>query len=167
MTAHETLHGKPYFLFPDVLKRWSFRKNCPGIWSFYYYWERWHFFFPKICFYPLGRKWRSFSKKILGNMIFSSNFLKRWLFQNGPPRHMIFLALSEKMIFFPEDMIFFPRAESERWSFSENTCKYDIFYVHVRVLQTWRRAPLSKKNQRWSYPAKNTPKGDWGSRLTS
>ena len=25
-----TLHGKPYFPFPDVLKRWSFQKNCAG-----------------------------------------------------------------------------------------------------------------------------------------
>ena len=22
-----TLHGKPYFLFPDVMKRWSFQKK--------------------------------------------------------------------------------------------------------------------------------------------
>ena len=29
-----TLHGKPYFLFPDALKRWSFQKNCAGTWSF-------------------------------------------------------------------------------------------------------------------------------------
>ena len=27
----KSLHGKPYFLFPDVLKRWSFQKNCAGI----------------------------------------------------------------------------------------------------------------------------------------
>ena len=26
-----TLHGKPYFLFPYVLKRWSFQKNRGGI----------------------------------------------------------------------------------------------------------------------------------------
>ena len=26
-----TMHEKPYFLFPKVLKRWSFQKNCTGI----------------------------------------------------------------------------------------------------------------------------------------
>ena len=86
-------------------------------------------------------------------MIFSSNFLKRWSFQKGPRRHMIFLVLPGKMVFFPEN-IFFPWAKSARRPFSGNTWKYDIFCVHVWVLQTWRHAPPSKKNQRWSYPAK-------------
>ena len=27
----------------DVLERWSFQKNCTGIWSFLYYLERWFF----------------------------------------------------------------------------------------------------------------------------
>ena len=58
-------------------------------------------------------------------MIFSSNFLKRWSFQKGPRRHMIFLVLSGKMVFFDENMIFFPWAESERRSFSGNTWKHD------------------------------------------
>ena len=55
-TGFVTLHGKPYFLFPDVLKRWSFQKNCAGIWSFLYYRERWFFFFPKIWSYTLDGK---------------------------------------------------------------------------------------------------------------
>ena len=41
------------------------------------------------------------SKKTHENMIFYSSLLKRWSFQKGPRRHMIFLVLSEKMIFFP------------------------------------------------------------------
>ena len=64
-----TLHGKPYFLFPDVLKRWSF--------------------------------------------------------QNGLRRHMIFLVLSGKMVFFPKKMIFFLWAESERRPFSGYRWKHD------------------------------------------
>ena len=55
-TGFVTLHRKPYFLFPDVLKRWSFQKNCAGIWSFLYYRERWYFFFPKIWSYTLDGK---------------------------------------------------------------------------------------------------------------
>ena len=64
-----TLHGKPYFLLQDVLKRWSFQK--------------------------------------------------------GSDRHMIVLVLSEKMLFFVENMIFFPWAETERRPFSGNTWKHD------------------------------------------
>ena len=151
-----TLHGKPYFLFPDVLKRWSFPKNSAGIWPFLHYWKRWYFFVPKIWSYTWDGKWKViFLKKMHGNMIFSSNFLKRWFFQKGPRGHMIFLVSSGKMVFFfPEYMIFFPWAESERRPFSGNTWKCDTFCIHVRVLQTWRHAPPSKKNQRWSYPAK-------------
>ena len=35
-------------------------------------------------------------------------------FQKGPCRDMIFLVLSEKMLFFPENMIFSTWTESER-----------------------------------------------------
>ena len=90
-----------HLFFPDALKRWSFQKNCAGTWSFLYYRERWYFLFPKIWSYTLDGKWKMiFLKKIHGNMIFSSNFLKRWSFQKGPRRHMIFLVLSGKMVFF-------------------------------------------------------------------
>ena len=103
-----SLPGKLYFLFPDVLKRWSLQKNRALIWSFLYYRERWYFFFPKIWSYTLDRKWKMiFLKKINGNMIFSSNFLKKWSLQKEPRRDMIFLALSGgKMVFFSRKHIF-------------------------------------------------------------
>ena len=140
------LHGKPYFLFPDVLKRWSFPKNCAGIWSFLHYWERWYFFLPKIWSYTLDGKWQViFLKKMHGNMIFSSNFLKRWFFQMGPRRHMIFLVSSGKMVFFFPKTWYFSLGRKWDRPFSGNTWKYDTFCVHVRVLQTLRHAPPSKK----------------------
>ena len=114
------------------------------------------FLFPENMILHLRRKMKDdLSQKIHGNMIFSSNVLKRWSFQKRLLRWgMIFIVLSGKMVFFPENMIFLPWAGSEGWPFSRNTWKYDIFCVHVRVLQTWCHAPLPKKNQRWSYPAK-------------
>ena len=66
------------------------------------------------------------SYKIQGNMIFYSNLLKRWSFQKGPRMHMIFFVLSGKIVFFSENIILFPWAESERWSFSRNTWKHDV-----------------------------------------
>ena len=140
------LHGKPYFLFQDALKRWSFQKNRTGTWYFFYYWKRWYFFFSKIWSYTLsGKRKMIFLKKIHGNKIFSTNFLKRWSFQKGPCRDMIFLVLSGKTIFFPENSIFIAWAECDRRHFSRNTWKYNIFCVQARLLQTWHRAPLSKK----------------------
>ena len=38
------LYKKPYFLSPNVLKRWSFQKHCTRIWSFLYYQEGRYFF---------------------------------------------------------------------------------------------------------------------------
>ena len=76
-----TLHEKIYFLFPNVQKRWSFEKNCTGLWSFLHYQER-YLFFPKTWSYSLDRKWKMiFLKKIHGNVIFIWNVLKRWSFQ--------------------------------------------------------------------------------------
>ena len=57
------------------------------------------FLFPENMMLPPDGKWKLiFLKKIHGNMIFSSNVLKRWSFQKGPSRDMIFLVLPGKVI---------------------------------------------------------------------
>ena len=73
-------------------------------------------------------------------MIFSSGLLKRWSFQKGQRRHMIFLVLSVKMLFFPENMIFFPWAESERRTFPGNTWKHDASPSEEKQ-ETWYIGP--------------------------
>ena len=157
---------KTIFSFSRRPKKIVFPKNCTGIWSFLYYRERWYLFFPKIWPYAVDRKWKMiFLKKIHGNMIFPSNFLKTWSFQKEPRRHMIFLVLPVKMVFFPENMIFFP-GQKVRGGHSEKYMEIWHFCVHVRALQTWCHAPLSKKSK-MVLSRKNTPKGDWRSRLTS
>ena len=98
--AKETLHGKPYFLFSDVLKRWSFQKNWAGIWSSLYYRERWYLLFRKIWSYTLDGKWKMIFLKKYKEIWYFLQTLKRWSFQKGPRRHMIFLVLSGKMVFF-------------------------------------------------------------------
>ena len=64
--------------------------------------------------------------------------------------------ISKNGIFFPENMIVFPWKESERRSFPRNTLGYDVFCLHVRVLQTWRHALLSKKIKHDLIPQKCT-----------
>ena len=148
------LHGKPYFLFPDVLKRRSFKRNCAGIWSSLYYRERWYFFFPKIWSYTLDGKWKMiFLKKYTEIWYFLQTFWKDGLSKKGRAGTWSFLYYLERWYFFPKNMIFFPWAESERWPFSGNTWKYDIsVYTHGRYKRG--TTPLCQKNQRWSYPAK-------------
>ena len=59
------------------------------------------FLFPENMILHLRRKMKDdLSQKIHGNLIFSSNFLKRWSFLKGLRWDMIFLVLSGKMVFF-------------------------------------------------------------------
>ena len=78
--TQNTLHEKPFFLFPNFLKRWSFQKYRTGIWSFLYYQERSYFFFPKI--WSLDEK---------GKIIFLKKKKKR--------KYNVFFKCSEKMVF--------------------------------------------------------------------
>ena len=112
------------------------------------------FLFPKNMILYLRQKTKMiFLKKIHGNMMFSSNFLKRWTFQKGPCRHMMFFVLSGKMASFSWKHIFslgtkwgevLPRKYMEIWHFL-CTCT-GVTNVVARL--------FVKKNQRWSYPEK-------------
>ena len=164
----ETLHGKPYFLFLDVLKRRSFQKDLAGTWSLLCYRKRW-FFSLKILSYTLGEKWKMiFLKKIHRNMIFSSNFLKRWCFQNRPRWDMIFLVLSGKMVFYSRKHIFFL---GRKWKMTFLRKYMEIWYVHVHVYKygcyKGGATPLCQKLSKTILSRKNIPKDDWSSRLTA
>ena len=119
------------------------------------------FLFRENMILPRDGKWKMIflkkknNNKIHGNMIFTSNVLKRWSFQKGPRRDMIVLVLSGQVVFFPKNMLFFSWMENER----------GVTFLK-KYTETWYflfdMFP-AKKNQRRSY-RKNTPKGDWHSR---
>ena len=136
----------------DVMKRWSFLKNCAGIWSFLYYREIWYFFFPKIWSCSLDRKWKMIFLKKIHRNIFSSNFLKRWYFQKGPRWDMIFLVLSKKIVFFPKTYFFL--GQEVRDYLSQEIHKNMTFSVYMYRCYKRSATPLCRKNQRWSYLAK-------------
>ena len=105
----KTLHEKPYFFFQNVLKKWSFQKSRTGILSFLYHQERWYFSSPKIWSYSFGGKWKMiFFKKILGNMMYSSDVLKRCSFQKNRTGIWSFFHYQERWrFFFPKIWYFF------------------------------------------------------------
>ena len=82
------MHEKPYFLFPNVLKRWSFQKTFTGILSFLYHQERWYFFCLKIWSYSLDGK-------------------KNGLSQKNTRKYEIFLKCSEKRLSFQKNIKYF------------------------------------------------------------
>ena len=88
---------------------------------------------------------------------------ERMVFPKKSHCNMIFLLSSGKMAFlFPKNVIFFPRTETKRWSFSKNTWKYDDFCILGKdgISFSYKcEITLLSKRQRWSFP-KNTPKDD-------
>ena len=93
-------------------------------------------------------------KKIHVNMIFSSNFLKRWSFQKGPRRDVIILLLSGEMVFLSQkhDILSLGR----KWEMTFLKKYMEIWYflcTRTGVTNVVSR-PSGKKYPRSSYRAK-------------
>ena len=147
------------FLYPNVLKWCSFQKNRTGIWSFLYYEERWYFFFPKIWHFFLDRKGNLISlKNIHGDMMFSSNVLKRWSFQKIVLEHDLFGNIWEDSIsFFPKIYFFFRRKLKDYLSHKIHGNM--LFSVYVHKCYKYDTSLLIKKTK-ITLSRKNTLKGD-------
>ena len=173
------------------------KKNRAGIWFFLYYQERWYFFFPKISCYSLDGKWKMiFLKKIHGNMIFSSNVLKRWSFQKNRTGTWSFLLyyLERWYFFFPKiwsysldgkwKMIFLKKIHGnmtffsngpKRWFF-QNKSRWNMIFLVLsgKMGVFFRKDGSFSLDRKWKmiflkiiFTRKNTLKGDWHSRSHS
>ena len=103
--------------------------------------------FPENVILPLRRKMKddlSQKNRRIYDIFFKRSEKK--VFSKGPRWDMIFLLLSGKMVFFPENMIFFPCAESERRSFSRNTWNM-IFSVYTCRCYKRDAMPLCPKKK--------------------
>ena len=148
-----SLHGKPYFLFPDVLKRWSFQKNCAGMWTFLYYRERWYYSFLKIWSYPQteNERW-SFSKNTRKYDIFFERSEKMVFSRRAAPGHDLSCIIWKDGIFSQKHIFSLGR----KWGMTLLKKYMEIWYflcTRTGVTNVAPR-PSAKKNQRWSYPAK-------------
>ena len=126
------------------------------------------FLFPENMILHLRRKMKDdLSQKIHGNMIFSSNVLKRCSFQEGSRRHMIFLVLPGKMVFFsPKTWYFFPRPKV-RGDLSQEIHGNMTFSVYTYWCYKRGATPLYQKTSKMVLSRKNARTGDWRSRLIS
>ena len=130
-------------------------KNGTRTWSFLlYYLERWYFFFPKIWSYSLDGKWKMiFLKKIHGNMIFSSNVLKRWSFQKKSHWTSFFFYYLERWYVFTRKYNIF--SLDGKWKMIFLKKYMEIWYfLYICINVTNMILPFCKKNQRWSSPKK-------------
>ena len=115
------------------------------------------FLFPKNVILPLRRKMKddlSQKNRRKYDIFFKSSEKTIFLKRTAPGHDLSSIIWKDGI--FPENKIFFICAESERRSFSRNTWKYDIFCVHVKVLQTWRHALCQKKKKDGLIPPKYT-----------
>ena len=131
--SYGTLNGKPCFLFPDSLKKDCLSKKI----ALEYFW----------IFLVLPGKMKFLSAE---NMI-------------APRRNMILLVLSGKMVFFPENMIFFP-GQKVRDNLSQKIYR-NIFSVCTHACYKHGVTPFCQKKSKMVLSRKNTPKGDRRSRL--
>ena len=122
-----TLHGKPYFLFPGVLKRWSFEKKIAPKYDLSCIIGKDDIsFFPKLGSYTLHGKWKMiFLRKYTEIWYFLQTFWKDGLSKRNRAGTSSFLYYLEKWYFIPENMIFFLWAGSKRRYFPGNTWKHD------------------------------------------
>ena len=124
---NNTLHNKPYFLFPNTLKRLPFQKKCIWIWSFLYHQERWYFFSLKIWSYSLERKWKIiFFKKFMEIWYFR----KRWSFQKTCSEMWSFLYDQERCHLFLSKIWYFFYCRKWKMVFlKKKAWKCDVFYI--------------------------------------
>ena len=94
------LHEKSYFLFINVLKRWS-SQNIALEYDLSCIIRKDDIIFSKIWSYFLDGKWKIiFFNKIHENMIFSANVLKRWSSKKSRLGIWSFLYCQERLNFF-------------------------------------------------------------------
>ena len=97
----------------------------------------------------LDTKWKMIflkKKKKTGNMIFSSDVLERWSFQE--------ICAWTQYLFFPENMIFLLWAENERRWFYHKTRGNMVFSVYIRRRYKHDIPPPPAKRQRCPCPEK-------------
>ena len=129
------LHGKPYFLFPDVLKRWFFQNKSRWNMIFVVLSRKMIFLFPKNMILHVRRKMEDdlSQKNTLKYDILFKRSEKMVFSKRAAQGHDLSCIIWKDSIFFPENMIFFPWAESEvdlseeihgNMIFSVYTCGY-------------------------------------------
>ena len=127
-----TLHGKPCFLFPDVLKRWSFQKNSAGTWSLLYYRKRWYFFFPKTWTCSIdGKRKMIFLEKYSWKCDIFFKCSEKMVFSKMLHWDMIFLVLSGKIVFFFAKTWYFFLGRKLKDDLSQETHGTMIFFLYT------------------------------------
>ena len=147
-----TPHVKPYFLFPDVLKRWSFQ-NIALEYDLSCIIRKDNISFLKKCDLILRRKMKDeLFKKTHGNMIYSSNLLKRWFFQQNCTGIWFFLYHHETWHFIFTKTWYFFYGRKMKYDLSQKIQMVFLFPTNMIL-------PFCQKSKNDLFP-KNKSKND-------
>ena len=127
------------------------------------------FLFPENMILHLRRKMNAnlSQKRYTEIWYFLQTFWKDGLLEQGHAGTWPFLYHLERWYFFYRKHFFF--SLGRKWEVTFLKKYMEIWYLlcTLRVLQTWRHAPLSKRKSKMVLSHRYTPKGDWRSRLTT
>ena len=122
---------KNHVFFSKCSKKIIFPKNRTGIWYFLYYQERWFLFLENMNLFFRQKTKDDYSQKnYMEIWYFLQMFWKNGLSKKIAMEYDLSFVIWKDGIFLSEN-IFFLWTENERWSFSRNTWKYDIFCIYV------------------------------------
>ena len=145
------LHEKPYFLFPNFLKRWSFQQNHTGIWYFLYHQERWYFFSPKIWSCSLdGKSKMVFLIKNTWKYDSSSNLPKGSPSKDTTPEYDLSCIIRKDDIFFSGKYYIFSKRKAKDDLFQEThgNMMFPVYSVKMAFLfPTNMKLPFCQKSK--------------------
>ena len=161
---------KAIFSFSRRPEKMVFPKNLAGKWDFLYFRGKWYFFFLKIYSYSLDRKWKRIflkkkNKKKRKYNIFFKYSEKKVFSKRTVPGHDLFCIIWKDGILFRKTWYFF-LGRKMRDDLSQEIHGNTIFSVYRYRCCKRDAKSLCQKKSKTILSRKNTPTGDWRSRLT-
>ena len=158
--ADDTLHEKPCFLFPDVVKNGHSKKIAPE-YDLSCISGKDDIFFPEnmILFFRRKMKDDLCRKKYMEIWYFLQMFWKDGLFKKIALEYDLSCLIWKESIFFPENMIF-PFGRKMKDDLSQEIEGNMIFSVYTHRYYKHDVLPLRQKKSKMIFSSKNTLKGD-------
>ena len=153
-----SLHEKPYVIFPDVLKRWSFQKNLRWNIIFFVLSGKVIFLFPENRILHLDEKWKMIflKKKYMEIWYFRQMFWKDGLFNKITPEYDLSCIIWEGGIFFPKAWFFSLDGKRKMIFVKKNMEIWYFLYIRTGVTNVKQRPSARNKIKDKLIPQRNT-----------
>ena len=152
-----SLHEKPYIIFPDVLKRWSFQKNLRWNIIFFVLSGKVIFLFPENKILHLDEKWTMiFLKKNTWKYDIFVKCSENMVYSIKLHRNMISCIIWEGGIFFPKAWFFSLDGKRKMIFVKKNMEIWYFLYIRTGVTNVKQRPSAKNKIKDELIPQRNT-----------